>query len=186
MTLWYPAAREPGEQTAAAPGRRPLVLLSPAFDRPAVSLRPLAQELASRGYLVVALDHPGEDGADPDRPVVLATRVADLRFVSETFQRTLGERVDPARVAALGAGLGGSAAANALLREPAFAAGGALTGAVTGPAATRGVDQPFLVLTDGQSSENGQVRALVVAFLDRHLRRSDRALPRLPETVQLV
>ncbi|NUV71929.1 alpha/beta hydrolase [Streptomyces sp. CAI-121] len=43
-----------------APGRFPLVLLSPGFGTPRATLTGLAEELASRGYVVATADHPYE------------------------------------------------------------------------------------------------------------------------------
>ncbi|MET8732254.1 alpha/beta hydrolase [Streptomyces parvus] len=43
-----------------APGRFPLVLLSPGFGAPRATLTGLAEELASRGYVVATVDHPYE------------------------------------------------------------------------------------------------------------------------------
>nr|WP_103507535.1 alpha/beta hydrolase [Streptomyces sp. SM13] len=43
-----------------APGHFPLVLLSPGFGTPRATLTGLAEELASRGYVVATADHPYE------------------------------------------------------------------------------------------------------------------------------
>ncbi|WP_263169291.1 alpha/beta hydrolase family protein [Streptomyces sp. SCSIO ZS0520] len=43
-----------------APGRFPLVLLSPGFTLPRATLTSLAEDLASRGYVVAAIDHAYE------------------------------------------------------------------------------------------------------------------------------
>ncbi|WP_030576964.1 alpha/beta hydrolase family protein [Streptomyces anulatus] len=43
-----------------APGRFPLVMLSPGFGTPRATLTGLAEELASRGYVVATADHPYE------------------------------------------------------------------------------------------------------------------------------
>ncbi|KFK86942.1 acetylhydrolase [Streptomyces sp. JS01] len=43
-----------------APGRFPLVLLSPGFGTPRATLTGLAEELASRGHVVATADHPYE------------------------------------------------------------------------------------------------------------------------------
>ncbi|MFF3019197.1 alpha/beta hydrolase family protein [Streptomyces sp. NPDC057939] len=75
----------------------PLVLLSPGFSLPRTSLTALAEDLASRGYAVAAVDHAYESAAItyPDgrvtgcsacRPAVrgaevAATRAADLSYV---------------------------------------------------------------------------------------------------------
>ncbi|MFE3518190.1 alpha/beta hydrolase family protein [Streptomyces sp. NPDC059166] len=46
--------------TRPAPGRFPLVLLSPGFGTPRATLTSLAEELASRGYVVASVDHAYE------------------------------------------------------------------------------------------------------------------------------
>ncbi|MFB8138662.1 alpha/beta hydrolase family protein [Streptomyces parvus] len=56
------AAARTHSRTAArpAPGRFPLVLLSPGFGTPRATLTGLAEELASRGYVVATADHAYE------------------------------------------------------------------------------------------------------------------------------
>ncbi|MFD0426659.1 alpha/beta hydrolase family protein [Streptomyces parvus] len=56
------AATRTFSRTAArpAPGRFPLVLLSPGFGTPRATLTGLAEELASRGYVVATADHAYE------------------------------------------------------------------------------------------------------------------------------
>ncbi|MFH9471258.1 alpha/beta hydrolase family protein [Streptomyces clavifer] len=43
-----------------APGHLPLVLLSPGFGNPRATMTSLAEDLASRGYVVASVDHPYE------------------------------------------------------------------------------------------------------------------------------
>ncbi|WP_344420390.1 alpha/beta hydrolase [Amycolatopsis minnesotensis] len=84
-----------------AAGRHPVLLYTPGLGDPRTVNSGLAEELASRGYVVVAMDHPGEtfavefpDGhvrgfeipGDPGRTPELyrkaiETRLADVRFV---------------------------------------------------------------------------------------------------------
>lgn len=58
-----PAATFSGTRTHSLPdartvlGRYPLVLLSPGIDAPRYILTALAEDLASRGYVVAAIDH---------------------------------------------------------------------------------------------------------------------------------
>ncbi|MFZ4269877.1 alpha/beta hydrolase family protein [Streptomyces arboris] len=56
-----------------APGRFPLVLLSPGFGTPRATLTGLAEDLASRGYVVAAADHPYES---------TGTQLPDGRFLT--------------------------------------------------------------------------------------------------------
>ncbi|MGA4842736.1 alpha/beta hydrolase family protein [Streptomyces sp. G45] len=82
-----------------APGRFPLVVLSPGFTAPRSTLTHLAEDLASRGYVVATVDHAHEAagaefdkgrvppcvGCDPDSGVpgarITANRAKDLSFV---------------------------------------------------------------------------------------------------------
>lgn len=130
VTFWYPAA--PGTrqeewrvaffrtgQSAfdaplpASPRRFPLVLLSHGTGGSAVSLGWLAHALAARGYVVAAVNHHGNTGAEPSyRPqgfVLWWERAADLSLVLDRVagHPLLGARIDPARIGAAGFSLGG-------------------------------------------------------------------------------
>ncbi|MEU7042721.1 hypothetical protein AB0A77_16885 [Streptomyces varsoviensis] len=111
----------------------PLVLFSPGLGEYRAGLTALAEDLASRGYVVASVDHPGDAAAVefPDGRLVphrepeggaagelethyLPTRVADLQFV---LDRLLAPGspwhglLDPARIGVAGHSLGGAAAA---------------------------------------------------------------------------
>ncbi|QIP85507.1 hypothetical protein GLX30_17340 [Streptomyces sp. Tu 2975] len=70
LTGVVPAATVSGVRTHAcvdarpASGRFPLVLLSPGFSMPRSTLTALANDLASRGYVVAAVDHAHDLGCD--------------------------------------------------------------------------------------------------------------------------
>ncbi|MBB1152872.1 MULTISPECIES: alpha/beta hydrolase [Amycolatopsis] len=90
----------------AEPVRRPVVLYSPGFGDPRTLGTSVAEDLASHGYVVVTVDHPGETSevelpgrmrtikelpADPrTSPAVfrtmLTTRFADLRFTLDALE----------------------------------------------------------------------------------------------------
>ncbi|NEA32511.1 alpha/beta hydrolase [Streptomyces sp. SID13031] len=115
------------------PVRRPVVLYSPGGVDPRTLGTGLAEELASHGYTVVTVDHPGEtsevefpDGrlreiemppTTPTDPVLsrlmMTTRLADIRFVLSQLSR-LGVPIDPRRVGIYGHSAGGATAAQAL------------------------------------------------------------------------
>ncbi|MEU6459900.1 alpha/beta hydrolase [Streptomyces sp. NPDC047065] len=101
-----PAATVSGVRTHAradarpAQGRFPLVLLSPGFSMPRTTLTTLANDLASRGYVVAAVDHAYESvgtsfpggrmltclacervATDEERAQVAVDRARDLSFV---------------------------------------------------------------------------------------------------------
>ncbi|MFJ9037072.1 alpha/beta hydrolase family protein [Streptomyces sp. NPDC102406] len=136
---------------------RPVVLYSPGVLDPRTLGTTLTDELASRGYVVIAVDHPYDVSAVefPDGRVVTsrlpqefaaaqeggpaavtallektaAVRVADLRFVVDTVTRAFDEgRLDPAPIAAFGQSAGGFGALQALHDDRRLAAAADLDG----------------------------------------------------------
>lgn len=96
----------------AAAGKFPVVVFSPGFMVPRLLYTALTEDLASRGYVVVAVDHTGDSVATvrPDGRVVpmsisnsysestqrtaVATRVADVRFLIDTMRRATSTVMD--------------------------------------------------------------------------------------------
>ncbi len=139
------------------PGRHPLVLLSPGFTVPRHTLTGLAEELASRGYLVAAVDHAYESVAAefpggvlpcaacdlPDQigiAPIAVNRGVDLSFVLDELTRTW----PVGRVAVVGHSMGGDAAATTMRADPRVGAGVNLDGPML-PAEPVG-GRPFLLL----------------------------------------
>ncbi|MDN3245635.1 MULTISPECIES: alpha/beta hydrolase [unclassified Streptomyces] len=137
---------------APARGRFPLVLLSPGFGMPRATLTSLADDLASRGYVVAAVDHAYEslatefpggrvmpcvaceevDGRDESGAVVRG-RAADLSFVIDELtdrRRTgaLARVIDPRRIGAAGHSIGGATAAATMAADRRVRAGVDLDG----------------------------------------------------------
>ncbi|WP_253836465.1 alpha/beta hydrolase family protein [Actinokineospora globicatena] len=156
---------------AAAGGPRAVVLYSPGLGEPRTWGTVFAEELASRGFVVVSIDHTHEspevefpDGrlvtlevpSDPDAFVrkALAVRVADVQFVVDSLANWLPRdvRVDLNRVGMFGASMGGSAAAVAMASDARIRAGVNLDGNLTYPdgsllpVAESGLDRPFLLI----------------------------------------
>lgn len=141
-----------------AAGRHPLVVLSPGFTWPRTSLTALAEELASRGYVVAGIDHTYENFGMtfPDGRVVtcaaceletddfgtaaVASRVRDISFVIDELTRR--RLVDPARIGLAGSSLGGASVAAAMETDPRIRAGANLDGTMFKPVTE--VDRPFL------------------------------------------
>jgi predicted dienelactone hydrolase len=122
-TVWYPAAEGSVEQDVewdgifigrgawraearATPKRLPLVLLSHGSGADASNLTWLAETLASRGYLAVAMDHPGDRFGDTSVEGRFAAwrRTRDVSFVLDRMleDSTFGRRIDRERIAAAG------------------------------------------------------------------------------------
>lgn len=99
-----------------APGRHPLVLLSHGSGGSTDAMAWLASDLAQRGAIALAVNHPGSTTGDssPRRSTLLAERAADLSAALDALlaDPAFGPHVDPDRIAALGFSLGGATALN--------------------------------------------------------------------------
>ncbi|AIJ22093.1 hypothetical protein [Amycolatopsis methanolica] len=60
VSLHYPALPGPGRDAVPLPGRWPVVVYSPGLDEPRTWCTATAEDLASRGYVVVSIDHTWE------------------------------------------------------------------------------------------------------------------------------
>ncbi len=133
VTVWYPAADGAAEDRidlgppghpifivgATAPGaafadarRRPVILLSHGFGGAARIMGWFGTALARAGYVVVAVDHPGNNGLDKMTiPGALLSwdRVDDLRaaLAAAEADGAIGPHIDPGRVGVAGFSAGG-------------------------------------------------------------------------------
>ncbi|MEV0459192.1 alpha/beta hydrolase family protein [Catellatospora methionotrophica] len=178
---------------AAAPegGRFPVVLFSPGLGGVRTQNTAWAEELASRGYLVVGLDHPYDSAAvvladgrtirtmvtaagDPVRWT--AVRAADLSFVLTQLDRLdkgqfpspLSGRIDIHRAAVTGHSIGGAAALQAARQDTRFAAVINLDGFPRDPA-DQPLQQPILAVAH---PVDPQENPTYLPSLDRVLQRS--------------
>jgi predicted dienelactone hydrolase len=163
-------------------GRFPVVMFSPGLGGVRTQNTSWAEELASRGYVVAALDHPYDSAAvvladgrtvrtkvaatgDPNKDEQLAAgwtrvRAADLSFVLTQLGRLdrgevagpLTERLDTGRVAVAGHSLGGAAALQAARQDRRFKAVINLDGYPHGPTPSS-IHQPVLALTQAIGPE---------------------------------
>ncbi|MBI1682198.1 alpha/beta hydrolase family protein [Caulobacter hibisci] len=152
VTVWYPTAKpkagaavvrymQPGTTPAAPPvfyrtggaypdaapvsGQHfPLVVLSHGYRNWATSFADLAENLASKGYVVASIEHRDLEPKTLANPqlsfaTTLITRVADQRFVIAELTRTAGEGplrdvYDPDDIALVGYSMGGFGALTTL------------------------------------------------------------------------
>ncbi|GAA2885990.1 lipase [Streptosporangium fragile] len=170
-----------GARPVGRKGTLPLVVLSPGFTMSRSSLTSLAEELASRGYVVVGIDHvhesygtslPGgrlagcvackEQEADAwkfgDKAV--KGRQADVSFV---LDRLLGRHpvwkgarlIDRSRIGMAGHSLGGSSTPWTMLKDPRVRAGINMDGTFFVPIPDKGLARPFMLMGAGEVHEPG-------------------------------
>jgi PKD domain-containing protein/serine aminopeptidase S33 family/calcineurin-like phosphoesterase family protein len=149
-----------------APARsriRGVVLVSPGLGTLAALQTALMVDLASRGYAVVAIDHPHDSAAvlqpggvvitgDPsiDRHVDRAfrDRLRDVNAVLGQLSRLVPQRRASTRLAMIGHSIGGAVAAQAMLAHPSLRAGVDLDGSPRGRVVTKGLARPFGLLLE--------------------------------------
>ncbi|MEV7531685.1 alpha/beta hydrolase family protein [Streptomyces hydrogenans] len=155
-----------------APGRRPLVLLSPGFSVSRWTLTHLAEELASRGYVVASVDHAYEsygitlpggetlgcvacaalDEQGVPGSVVTSTRAADMRFVLDRLTGPApawrhARVIDARRIGMAGHSIGGASAATTMAADRRVDAGVNMDGAFWADLPAEGLrGRPFLML----------------------------------------
>jgi predicted dienelactone hydrolase len=144
-----------------AGGRHAVVLLSPGYGEPAAFYTLQAEELASHGYVVVAIDHTGEapvvfPGGRLSPPGVgedaaYPRRMPDGRFVLNRIggwnaHGPLARRLDLTRIAMIGHSMGGAASAELMNADPRVKAGADLDGGIRASVKTHDLGRPFLIL----------------------------------------
>ena len=135
LVIWYPAARggRPAPYSASLPSERPgastrfhiasmavpdappqgsrlpVVIVSHGYSNDPVMMSWLTENLASKGYVVVAIAHGDPPITDPTRfAEPLLNRPLDVAFVAHAIRKgLLGGLVDPARIALVGYSIGG-------------------------------------------------------------------------------
>ncbi|MFI6456653.1 alpha/beta hydrolase family protein [Streptosporangium amethystogenes] len=160
--------------TDAAPAGRehglPLVVLSPGHTKPRTELTALAEDLASRGYVVAAIDHTYENVATtfPDGRVATCvtceieknpawweklakSRAADVSFVLDQLTgskpKWKGARlIDTSRIAMAGHSAGGASTIAAMLKDSRIRAGIDIDGTTEVRIPDSGLARPFLFL----------------------------------------
>src|SRR5262249_28051050 len=159
-----------------AVGGHPIVLFSPGENGLRSDSTALETELASRGFVVVGIDVPGEsalveypdghvvvgswtDAGDASRAEAVRTRVADLAAILHSLRNVdrhglLRGKLDLTRIGMFGFSLGGATAADAIRSLPEIRAGVDLDGSLYGHALTTPTKHPFLVLArDGHTND---------------------------------
>jgi predicted dienelactone hydrolase len=148
----------------------PLVVLSPGFGSPRSSLTSLAEDLASRGNVVVGIDHtyetvatafPGgrittcaacERSKDTDfGEQVVRSRAADVSFVLDQLTGSKptwkgAALIDRSRIGMAGQSVGGASSVAAMVKDSRIRAGVDMDGTTFAPIPKQGLARPFLFL----------------------------------------
>lgn len=175
----------------------PVVVFQNGYGALRASYTALIADLASRGYVVLAIDNPYEaavtelaDGriattvekTNPDDPNKfkfmqgrLDLRIADVGFVLDQLSRPdavgadLAGHLDLDHVAAVGHSLGGAASAAAMDRDPRIKAAANIDGTLYGPISGEHTPRPFLLIESDYSETNhsDQYQAGNQAFINQ-------------------
>ncbi|MBB2968255.1 alpha/beta fold hydrolase [Leifsonia aquatica] len=183
------------EKASPADGSFPVVIASPGFNSTRWFFTSWAEELASNGIVVIALDHPydaaateladgsiayddlrttGDDAADQALADQWAgIRAADIRAVIDTLERPASDApelavADRTRIIAAGHSAGGAAAIEAARLDPRITGVVDIDGMPRSPADTR-LAQPLLAVVAGDMPANPDYdRALSSLLADRN------------------
>jgi predicted dienelactone hydrolase len=156
--------------------RYPLVVLSPGLSLPQATLTGLAEELASRGYVVAGIDHTYESAGvelpggrlatcvvceDPESAEIARVRAADTSFVLDQLTRGGawwgGWMIDRHRIGMAGHSIGGASAAEAMRIDPRIDAGVNMDGTFFAPLPPGGLDRPFMMLGHPAHQPSGDI-----------------------------
>ncbi|MEV6868777.1 alpha/beta hydrolase [Streptosporangium subroseum] len=159
-------------------GRKlPLVVLSPGFTKPMSTLTSLAEDLASRGYVVAGIDHTYEsyattlsDGrvaeclacdSDTDPgfgPGVVAGRAADVSFVLDQLPSKWDGSgvIDRSRIAMAGQSIGGASTMAAMLKDSRVRVGIDMDGTTYARIPKSGFSRPFMFMGSPQHTPGGR------------------------------
>ena len=162
----------------ARPGRYPVLIFSPGYSVPHYMYTGLIEDLASRGYVVIAVDHTYEtqavqfpNGATVHRTLPanpknltfkpIRARIDDVSFVLRRLKSlrrlaSLGG-ADVTKIGVFGHSLGGLTAANVAAANASVSCAADLAGSVYGDARRKPFRRPFLII-DGAQRESTLAR----------------------------
>jgi len=156
--------------TISEDGPFPLVLISHGYYSSRFYYTAICEELASNGYIVLAIDHTYDAGITqfPDGRTVpfklisdanqesdefynhfhtrLEIRVNDIRFALDKIPTTfLANKVDMNKIGAFGGSLGGEAVIQAALQDNRIKAIASMDGFPAGPALPESLSKPLMI-----------------------------------------
>jgi hypothetical protein len=169
---------------ADAPMRRDIkgvILVSGGLGEPVALQTGQVIELASQGWVLVTFDHPHDTFVveQPDGTLIFADldpspqgieaafeqRVLDVGVVLGQLATLLPRRAHALPVGMFGFSIGGSTAAEALLRYPRLRAAVDLDGRAFGRVVQEGLDEPLGIMVDRHGIDQLTLLALLVSHL---------------------
>lgn len=178
---------ERGAPLARAERPWPVIVFSPGYGAPRAAYTGLATRLASRGFVVLVLDHPYESAVTelPDGRIVgtqetfqpgqrdrgpymaeqQRVRTADIRFVIDQVERSVafaallrGAAIDTSKIAVIGHSFGGAVSLMAMSEDRRVAAAVNIDGTPYGDLPERELTRPIMLITsDLAASPHGEV-----------------------------
>jgi pimeloyl-ACP methyl ester carboxylesterase len=163
---------------------RGVILVSPGFGNLVAFSTAQVIDLASRGWVLVTVDHPhdtyvveqpdgtlifsdGETPADVERG--FAHRVLDVGVVLDHLPQLVPQLTPRTPVGMFGHSLGGAAAAEAMLLHPQLRAGVDLDGTPRGRVVQEGLEKPFGIMVSREHDRPGMEDPNLAALIS-HLR----------------
>ena len=149
----------------------PLLIFSPGGGAPRFLYSTILEDLARKGYIIAAVDHPHDalvvefpDGraviglnktlTRDEVELLVTVRAQDLSFVIDELSREFSTKINTANVIAFGHSLGGATVAEATLNDTRIKGGinvdGRLFGSMEKPNIT--ISKPFLQFTSEAST----------------------------------
>lgn len=159
------------------PTAYPLLIFSPGGGAPRFFYTTISEDLARKGYVVVAVDHPSDalvvefpDGRTviglnktltrDEVELLVTVRAQDMSFVIDELSRQFSGKINTTDVVAFGHSLGGGTVAEATLNDSRIKGGinldGRLFGSMEKPGTT--ISKPFLQFVSEASSSNPYLR----------------------------
>ncbi|MCE5171865.1 DPP IV N-terminal domain-containing protein [Paenibacillus profundus] len=176
-----------------ANGKRkyPVLIYSHGFGALANSSTFLVEQLVSRGYIVLGINHTyncsitvfpdgriakfkdmGSQGTKVMNKLAADVWARDVRFILDRLEglarhdadRFAG-RIDTSRIGILGHSFGGATAAQAIMQDPRLKAGLNMDGAFYGhPIPAAGLNRPFLYMYDGKAFSRDNLETLIKEY----------------------
>jgi|CXWL01.1.fsa_nt_gi dienelactone hydrolase len=161
-----------GENRAVSPGSWPVLVFAPGWRLSAYDYRALLEDLASRGFVVLAIETspPTERPPYAETAAQIEAAIAAAQAMSARADSDFARGLDVSRIGVIGHSVGGAAAALAASETGAVRAVVNLDGDFAGASEMARPDQPMLYLTSVDPREPARTmerRARVWARVSR-------------------